>query len=174
MTTPLRLSFEVTCSVEHAFTVWTSGIGAWWPRDHTVTGHDDLQVVLESGVGGRIFERTPDGAEHDWGEITVWEPPMRLAYRWHLRQDRVDATDVDIRFRPAGTATTRIEIEHHGWERLGARADAARDRNQVGWASLLPHYTAAATTPAGTESAPTTSAPTTSAPTTSAPTEGHR
>ena len=63
-------------------------IGRWWPADHTVTGRDDLTVVLEDGVGGRIFERTPDGVEHDWGEVTLWNPPDRLGYRWHLRTDR--------------------------------------------------------------------------------------
>jgi len=71
VTSPLRLSFEVACPVEHAFTVWTSGFGAWWPRDHTVTGGPGLRVVLEGRVGGRIFERTRDGVEHDWGVITV-------------------------------------------------------------------------------------------------------
>ena len=72
MSAPLRMSFDVACSVEHAFTVWTSGIGTWWPPDHTVTGQADLEVVLQGGVGGRIYERTPDGVEHDWGEVTVW------------------------------------------------------------------------------------------------------
>ena len=37
-----------------------SGIGTWWPRDHTVTGDPDLRVVMETGVGGRIFERTAE------------------------------------------------------------------------------------------------------------------
>jgi hypothetical protein len=50
-------------------------------------------------IGGRIYERTRDGTEIDWGEITVWEPPTRLAYRWHIRRDRADATDVEIPFR---------------------------------------------------------------------------
>ena len=31
MTEPLRMSFDVACSAGHAFTVWTSGIGIWWP-----------------------------------------------------------------------------------------------------------------------------------------------
>jgi hypothetical protein len=69
-------------------------IGTWWPADHTVTGDDDLAVVLEPRRGGRIFERTRDGVEHDWGEVTIWEPPTRLGYTWHLRRDRADATDV--------------------------------------------------------------------------------
>ncbi len=37
-TAPLRVSFEVACSPERAFLVWTSRIGTWWPHDHTVTG----------------------------------------------------------------------------------------------------------------------------------------
>jgi hypothetical protein len=77
MSAPLKMSFDVACSAEHAFTVWTAGIGAWWPPDHTVTGQADLVVVLQSGVGGRIYERTADGVEHDWGEVTVWKPPNR-------------------------------------------------------------------------------------------------
>jgi uncharacterized protein YndB with AHSA1/START domain len=143
VTAPLRMSFEVACSVEHAFTVWTSRISAWWPRDHTVTGQDDLVVVLQGGVGGRIYERTADGVEHDWGEVTVWNPPTRLAYLWHLRQDRDAATEVDIRFQAEGDAGTRVEIEHRGWERLGSAAGAGRERNRAGWGTLLPHYVSA-------------------------------
>ncbi len=79
MTGPLRMSFEVACSAEQAFTTWTSRMSSWWPEDHTVTGEAGLEVVLEPGVGGRIYERTRAGAEHDWGRVTAWEPPARLA-----------------------------------------------------------------------------------------------
>ena len=143
MSAPLKLSFDVGCSPEHAFAVWTSGIGTWWPPDHTVTGQADLTVVLQEGVGGRIFERTTDGTEHDWGEVTVWEPPTQLSYLWHLRRDRSDATEVEIRFVPQGDTATRVEIEHRGWERLGADGDEWRDRNRAGWQGLLPHFVAA-------------------------------
>jgi uncharacterized protein YndB with AHSA1/START domain len=150
MTEPLRMSFEVDCPAEHAFAVWTSGIGAWWPADHTVSGQPGLEVVMQGGVGGRIYERTPDGVEHDWGEVTVWSPPARLAYRWHLRRDRADATEVEIRFTATDAGGTRVEIEHRGWERLGSAASAWRDQNRAGWQTLLPHYQAAIT-PGGRE-----------------------
>ncbi len=77
------------------------------------------------------------------GARSAWEPPTRLAYLWHLRRDRSDATEVEIRFSAAGTSGTRVDIEHRGWERLGADARDWRDRNQAGWAGLLPHYVAA-------------------------------
>jgi uncharacterized protein YndB with AHSA1/START domain len=135
---PLHITFDVDCPPRHAFAVWTSQIGTWWPPDHTVTGGPD-DIVLERRAGGRIYE-TSAGVTHAWGEVTVWEPPRRLSYRWHLGRDRADATDVDIRFVDEGGDRTRIEIEHTGWERLGDTADTWRDRNRVGWDSLLPHF----------------------------------
>ncbi len=138
MIDPLRLSFEVACSQEHAFATWTERIGAWWPRTHSVSG-DPAQVVLEPRLGGRLFERTSTGDEIPWGEVTVWEPPRRLGYLWHLRRDPADATDVEITFTERGERTTHVEIEHRGWERL-ADGGTWRERNQQAWSTLLPHY----------------------------------
>jgi uncharacterized protein YndB with AHSA1/START domain len=137
---PIRLAFDVACPVDHAFRIWTADTSRWWPFSHTVSVEDELQIIFEPRVGGRIFERTRGGAEHDWGRVTGWEPPRRLSYTWHLRVDAADATDVEIRFLDQGP-TTRVEIEHRGWERLGtATGQARRDANRAGWGGLLPHY----------------------------------
>jgi uncharacterized protein YndB with AHSA1/START domain len=141
---PIRLTFEVACPPERAFEIWTADIDTWWPADHTVTGTEDLRIVLERRLGGRIFERTGGGIEHDWGEVTVWQPPSRLGYLWHLRRDRADATEVEIRFSAANAGRTRVDIEHRGWEALGAEGETWRDRNRGGWATLLPWYVAVA------------------------------
>ncbi len=138
MTAPLELAFSVACHPAEAFTVWTERFSTWWPDDHTVTG-DPASVVLEPRLGGRIYERTLEGTEHDWGEVIVWEPPDRLCYLWHLRRDRADATEVEIRFLGEG-AGTRVEIEHRGWERLGTAGTEWRERNISGWQTLLPHF----------------------------------
>lgn len=145
MIDPIRLSFEVDCPPDRAFDVWTARISGWWPADHTVSAESGLAVVIEGRPGGRIFERTAAGVEHDWGEVTVWEPPTRFGYLWHLRRDRADATEVEVRFVARGLASTRVEIVHRGWERLGAAGQEWRDRNLGGWSTLLPHYVAAIT-----------------------------
>jgi uncharacterized protein YndB with AHSA1/START domain len=98
-----------------------------------------LVVTFESRPGGRIYERTPGGTEHDWGEVLAWEPPRRLAYLWHLGTDRSRATEVDISFTGHDAGTT-VTIVHRGWERLGPEAAAWRERNLGGWSGLLPHY----------------------------------
>jgi uncharacterized protein YndB with AHSA1/START domain len=143
MIEPIRLAFDVACPVEHAFETWTGRIDRWWPLDHTVSAAAGLTVVLEGRPGGRIFERETSGREHDWGEVTIWEPPTRLAYTWHLNRDGSDATEVEIRFVARGQGATRVEIEHRDWERLGADAESWRGRNVTGWSTLLPHYRAA-------------------------------
>lgn len=146
MIEPLRVSVEVACGPEHAFGTWTARFGTWWPQGHTVSGHREARVVLEPGIGGRIFERTPDGTEVDWGEVTGWDPPRRLAYLWHIRRDRSDATDVEITFVPLDDFRTRVDIVHTGWERLGAEAQSWRDANAGGWNGLLPHFVTACDT----------------------------
>jgi hypothetical protein len=143
MTDTLRVSFEVGCGVEHAFTVWTERIGTWWPVDHTLSGGPAM-IVLEGRVGGRIFERTTQGNELDWGLVTVWRPPSLLAYRWHLGGRPDSATTVEVTFSVLAVDRTRVQIEQTGWERLGAAAADQRGRNRVGWESLAPHFRAAA------------------------------
>jgi uncharacterized protein YndB with AHSA1/START domain len=141
---PLRMTFDVGCPPERAFELWTAQTSSWWPATHTVSAHPGVAVIIEPSVGGRIYERTPGGEEHDWGQVTGWDPPHRVAYLWHLRQDRADATEVEITFAAHGPAGTRVCIVHRGWEALGARGPAQQERNERGWAGLLPRYRAAA------------------------------
>jgi uncharacterized protein YndB with AHSA1/START domain len=136
---PLQLAFTVACPPEHAFAVWTQRPSLWWPKSHSVSADPDLTVTFGPRAGGRIFERTATGEEHDWGQILEWEPPRRLVYRWHLRQDRADATRVEISFAADG-AGTAVTIVHSEWQKLGQR-----ERNERGWIGLVPHFVAACT-----------------------------
>jgi uncharacterized protein YndB with AHSA1/START domain len=113
-----------------------------------VSAEAGTDVVLERHVGGRIYERTRGGDEHDWGEVTASEPPRRLSYLWHIRNDRADATEVQISFVSIGASTTRVEIEHRGWERVGPGRNLARPQlRRLG--TLLPRYRDALNAPPG-------------------------
>jgi uncharacterized protein YndB with AHSA1/START domain len=140
---PLLVEFTVGCAPERAFSLWAEHTSRWWPHSHSVSAEAGLTVTFEPRPGGRIFERTPTGAEHEWGEVLAWDPPRRLVYLWHLRFDRADATEVEVTFTPLDDGTA-VRIEHRGWERLGAVAQARRDRNRLGWASVTPRFRALA------------------------------
>lgn len=139
MIDPIELRFEVECSPEHAFDVWTERATLWWPVAHTVSVAPRVNVTFEPQPGGRIFERTPDGTEHEWGEVLIWERPHRLRYLWHIRRDRRDATEVEITFE-GDSAATSVTIVHRGWERLGRRGPGWRKKNEAGWAGVLPDF----------------------------------
>jgi uncharacterized protein YndB with AHSA1/START domain len=140
---PLRVNLLVECRPEHAFRTWTERTAAWWPPAHTVSHDPRASIVFEPRAGGRIYERTPDGREHEWGEVTAWEPPHLLAYRWHIATVPEEATEVEIRFRPTPSGATEVAIEHSGWERLGERGQPWRDANRAGWDGVLPDYASA-------------------------------
>jgi uncharacterized protein YndB with AHSA1/START domain len=137
---PIVVEFDVDCSPEHAFRIWTERTALWWPRSHTVTADSDLEVVFEPRAGGRIYERAPDGAEHEWGEVRVWDPPNRVEYLWHLFFDRSEGTDVTLTFEPVDGGT-RVRLHQDGFDRLPDAVGAPRrDRTQGAWAEITRLY----------------------------------
>lgn len=140
MIEPLKVAFVVACPPDHAFSTWTSRASSWWPAEHTVSHEPGTEIVFEPRAGGRVFERTPGGREIEWGRIVDWDPPRRLRYLWHIATDPSRATDVEIVFNELPGSSTRIEIEHGGWDGLGEGGQAWRDANHAGWDGVLPPY----------------------------------
>ncbi len=138
-------SVIVSGTPEAAFTLWTDRFGLWWPlRAHSFTREGALEVVLESHVGGRIFERARDGTEHDWGTITEFDPPRRLRHTWYLGFTPAEATNVEVRFDAHGGAQTLVTVIQTGFERLDGESKNRRDGNERGWAGVIPLFEAAA------------------------------
>jgi uncharacterized protein YndB with AHSA1/START domain len=101
--------------------------------------------VLEPTIGGRWYEVGADGSQCDTGRVTAFEPPARLAVAWHLNgqfqfdPDPAHASEVEVRFVVEGPTQTRVELEHRGFERHGAAADAVFGSvdSQTGWTYCL-------------------------------------
>lgn len=140
-TTPsIHKSITVHCDVATAFRVWTESLNTWWPKDHTRSGDAHTTIVLEPQVGGRLFERTSQGIEHDWGEVTTWEPPHHFAYHWFLGSGPTQPTHVEIHFHHAGPNLTRIEVNHRGPELLGELWQRNSPRYDASWDVVLGAY----------------------------------
>ncbi len=136
----LRKSIVVDRPPEHAFRVFTEGIGGWWPvRSHSVGQERAEAAVMECKEGGRLYERLTDGTEAEWGRITAWEPPHRVAFTWYPGRDDGTAQQVDVRFSPEGEGTC-VEVEQRGWERLGDRAQEMFESYEEGWDPVLARF----------------------------------
>ncbi len=137
MMEPLIRTFTVQCDRAAAFGLWTERATLWWPKSHKMTRDPGAAVRFEPRVGGRIYERASDGREIDWGTVSVWDPPARLAYSWHIGFAAPDATQVEVRFSTLPAGGTAVEIRHSGWERLGDRGPERRRRNAEGWSAVI-------------------------------------
>lgn len=138
-TAPIHKTVLVPLPVEKAFTLFTDGLDTWWPFDtHSIGGEKVETAILEPEVGGRLFERHPDGTEHEWGTVIAWNPPRGFALDWHVTPD-ASGTEVEVRFTPAGDGT-RVDLEHRGWEKSGADSRASY---AGGWDYVLGRFEAA-------------------------------
>jgi uncharacterized protein YndB with AHSA1/START domain len=136
----VRKTITVDCPVDHAFETFTAGMARWWPlRTHSVGEERAESVEVEPRQGGRVIEHIAGGERSIWADVVVWEPPRRLVLSWYPGRGPDDATEVEVRFEPDG-GRTRVELEHRGWDRLGARAGAARTSYDSGWTPVLAAY----------------------------------
>lgn len=146
---PVRKSIRVKASQSHAFEVFTSGLGGWWPRTHTVGKPPMRTAVMEPRLGGRWYELSEDGSEADVGKILVWEPPHRFVMSWDLNSawqpDTMVGSEVEVRFVADGSDATIVELEHRKFERLGPEGgESMRKDVDGGWPTLLESFRQAA------------------------------
>ena len=147
----VRSAVTVAAPVERAFTVFTAGFETWWPAGYHLGDTPPVMLALETGPGGRWFERAADGTECEWGRVRVWEPPRRLVLSWEIGGDWTHdpdpehASEVEVRFTPAGPDSTLVELEHRAIER---HPDWERVHEGVsspgGWPGILDRYAQAA------------------------------
>jgi len=124
-TSPITHERSLRCSAEHAFATYTDRIGEWWDPRYTANAVTLEAVTIEPRVGGRVYATHSDLGEHDWGEVTVWEPGHRFVHTFSLAQDPQHPSEVAVEFVPgegeAGTGCT-VRLGHGGWTDANAEA----------------------------------------------------
>jgi uncharacterized protein YndB with AHSA1/START domain len=139
----VRKSVVVECSPEHAFTTFTERLDTWWPfESHSPADERPEAAIFEPQVGGRVYDRMANGEEHEWATVLVWEPPTRFVVDWHVNPEN-PSTELEVRFVPEGDGT-RVELEHRGWERYGAKAAEVFRSYDSGWEKVLVPFVEAA------------------------------
>lgn len=98
------------------FNVYTEHMSDWWPwrgkyrYTFAPEGVEPDRLIMESGVGGRLYERFEDGTVHQIGSVTVWNPPHEVAYTWEV-EEWDEPSIVTVRFLDEGGRTT-VVVEH--------------------------------------------------------------
>jgi uncharacterized protein YndB with AHSA1/START domain len=142
---PVRKSIRVSASQAHAFDVFTSGLGRWWPRNATIGSSPLKMSVMEPRLGGRWYELGEDGSQTTVGKVLVWEPPQRFVISWDInsnwKPDPVVSSEVEVRFIAEGPAATLVELEHRKFEQMGAEGGASMRKDvDGGWPRMLEHF----------------------------------
>jgi uncharacterized protein YndB with AHSA1/START domain len=144
----IRRTVTVKAPPDRAFDVFTNRVDEWWPVEtHSIAAMDEgarpESLVFEGREGGEFYEVTA-GRRCHWATVVVWEPPRRFVLQWKVNPDAPAPTEIEVRFVPEGE-TTRVELEHRGWERLGETGPESRASYNEGWVAVLGRYEEAAT-----------------------------
>jgi hypothetical protein len=114
---PIQQSVHVDCPIEDAFRFFTERFGEWWPLSE--------ESRIEPWPGGRVFELTRNGEEHELGSVNIWDPPSRVEFSWLPTSPRDDDQTVNVEFCTEADGT-RVTLTHRGWRRAGEAMCAAR------------------------------------------------
>ena len=142
---PVCTSIVVEAPIERAFSVFTDGIGTWWPNTHHILQAELAEMVFEPRVGGSIYDRGVDGSECRWARVLAYEPPERVVFSWDINlqwqreTDPERTSEVEVRFVAEAPARTRVELEHRGIERHGEGWEKMHDAvaSPGGWSAGL-------------------------------------
>ena len=137
--TSVRTSVEVEAPAEHAFRVFTEGIGSWWDPGHHILDGELAEMVFEPYAGGHILDRGTDGSECRWATVLAYEPPVRVCFSWNINlQWQIETnpercSEVEITFTPLGPGRTRVVLTHRHLDRHGDGWENMRDAVGSGW-----------------------------------------
>jgi Activator of Hsp90 ATPase homolog 1-like protein len=144
-TSPITHEYTLGCSAEQAFATYTGRIGEWWDPRYTANPETLEAVTIEPRVGGRVYATHSDMGEHDWGEVTVWEPGRRLVHTFTLAQDARHPSEVAVAFalgsgEGQGATGCTMRFAHGGWTDANAGV-----REKFGdWQVMLDRFAALA------------------------------
>ena len=142
---PVRKSIRVNASRDHAFEVFTSGLGRWWPRRPRSAKSPLKTAVMETAAGRALVRARRGRLANRRRQDLVWEPPQRFVMSWdinsHWKPDTTVGSEVEVRFIAEGADATSVELEHRKFERMGAEGGASMRKDvDGGWPGMLEHF----------------------------------
>jgi len=143
--TSVQTSIVVEAPIERAFSVFTEGIGSWFPSEYNLLDSEIVERVFELRVGGQVYDRGADGSECHWARVLAYVPPARVVIswdispQWQIESDLEKTSEIEVRFIPEGPDRTRLELEHRNIDRHGEGWEQTRESvgGDGGWPGCL-------------------------------------
>jgi uncharacterized protein YndB with AHSA1/START domain len=143
--TSVQQTIVVDAPIARAFSVFTEGIGTWFPREYNLLDTEIVERVFEPHVGGQVYDRGADGSECHWARVLAYEPPNRVVIswdispQWQIETDPDKTSEVEVRFTAEGPDRTRLELEHRHIDRHGEGWEQTREAvgGDGGWPGCL-------------------------------------
>jgi uncharacterized protein YndB with AHSA1/START domain len=148
--TSVRTEIVVDVPPRRAFQVFFDEMASWWHPDHHLLDGELAEMVVETRIGGHIYDRGVDGSVCRWATILAYEPPDRAVFSWNitsnweLETDPQKTSEVEVRFLAHGADGTRVELEHRNLDRHGPGWEGMRDAvgSPRGWTDGLQRFAA--------------------------------
>ncbi len=139
--TSVSTEIDVDAPIDHAFKVFTEGIGSWWNPEHHILQAELAEMVFEPRVGGHVIDRGVDGSESRWARVLAYEPPNRVVFSWdidlswQIESNPEKTSEVEVRFTAQGPDRTHVTLEHRNIDRHGEGWESMREAvgSQDGW-----------------------------------------
>jgi uncharacterized protein YndB with AHSA1/START domain len=146
--TSVRTQVVVQAPIERAFSVFTEGIGSWFPSEYNLLDVEIAERVFDPRVGGRVYDRGTDGTECHWARVLAYEPPNRvviswdISVQWQIETDPEKTSEVEVQFTSEAPERTRVELEHRNLHRHGNGWEGIRESvgGEGGWPGCLQRF----------------------------------
>jgi DNA-binding transcriptional ArsR family regulator len=106
----VRLAYElhINASAQRTFEVMTQHTLDWLPRSYG--GDRTRRVVLEPRVGGLHYEDWGESAGYLYGQVTVYDPPMRWSTRGRLMAGTILDSDYELTEEAGGVLVSVTKV----------------------------------------------------------------
>jgi uncharacterized protein YndB with AHSA1/START domain len=123
---------RIAATREEVFDAWTDaeGMRSWMcPGD---IASSDIQLDLRVGGALRVVMHGPAGTSEHWGEFTVLDRPLTLAFTWHAVASEFLPTLVTIEFFESADGYCDLVLKHQKLQRPDVR-----EQYRGGWGVIV-------------------------------------
>lgn len=125
---------SINASTERVFEALTDDVSAWWGAPYLLTASPQA-IILESQVGGRLYEQSSSGDGALWATVTAIKKNEHLVLTGPIGMSGALHSVVTFNLEPKNEGeATLLKLSHQAIGQLG---DDTQSNYNAGWQDLL-------------------------------------